>query len=380
MARQELWHALAPVLPDRVYAYAPSPVAAPVAPAVWIGRHDSLRWMPADCGCRSPSPPWPTAPTMPPKQWSIVSRRGCSRRSPWRPAMRWDGSTATTLDVSSDVVLRGVDVTVAVLAGAAHVLPTGPAHRPDPTNHHPNQRRPIVPGPNYFQITDGLLTFDAVDTGEVGYLPAWNAPGGGTVVDVVAADYDADAVTSAWSCQVSSAVLTPSAVTNDQTINPTFCQNQSVIPAPGISTWTLDVEIYQQIAVETGLDAFLFAHDAQELYFLIGFGGQVTTPTPAVNAPKAIGRCIGMPVAFGGAAYVPLTATFSLQVKGVPDIAYGSGAVVMAGRFTPPPSKGDRRSRPPSRGVRHDHPGRPVVGCGRRPTGPRVEGRQQSGR
>ena len=201
-----------------------------------------------------------------------------------------------------------------------------------------------MPGPNYFQITDGLLTFDAVDTGEAGYTAAWNAPGGATVVDVLPGDYAADAVTSSWSCQVSSAVLTPSAVTNDQTINPTFCQNQSVIPAPGISTWTLDVEIYQQIAVETGLDAFLFAHDAQELYFLIGFGGQVTTPTPGVNAPKAIGRCIGMPVAFGGAAYVPLTATFSLQVKGVPDIAYGSGAVVMAGQFTPPP-KADKSDK-----------------------------------
>ena len=194
-------------------------------------------------------------------------------------------------------------------------------------------------GPNYFQITDGLLTFDVVDTAEAGYTQDWKAPGGATVNDVLAADYDADAVTSAWSCQVQSAVLTPSAVTNDQTINATFCQNQSVIPSPGISTWTLDVEIYQQIAVETGLDAFLFANDAKELYFLIGFGGQVTTPAPAVNAPLAIGRVIGMPVAFGGAAYVPLTATFSLQVKGVPDIAYGSGAVVMSGQFTPPPSQ-----------------------------------------
>ena len=157
-------------------------------------------------------------------------------------------------------------------------------------------------------------------------------------------------------------MLTPSAVTNDQTINATFCQNQSVIPAPGISTWTLDVEIYQQIAVDTGLDAFLFAHDAQELYFLIGFAGEVTTPAPAVNAPKAIGRVIGMPVAFGGAAYVPLTATFSLQVKGVPDIAYGSGAVVMAGAYTPPPPKTAEPNRPPSRrGVRHDRTGRPVV-------------------
>ena len=193
-------------------------------------------------------------------------------------------------------------------------------------------------GPNYFQITNGVLAFETVDTAAAGYSPDWKAPDGATLTEVVMADYAADAVTSAWSCQVRSAVLTPSAVTNDQTIEATFCENQSVIPAPGISTWTLDVDIYQQIAIATGLDAFLFANDAKELYFLIGFGGEVTTPAPAVNAPKAIGRCVGMPVAFGGAAYVPLTATFSLQLKGVPDIAYGSGATVMAGAFTPPPA------------------------------------------
>lgn len=195
-----------------------------------------------------------------------------------------------------------------------------------------------MPGPQYFQITDGVLAFEVVDTAEVGYTDDWKAPGGATIDAVLMSDYSADATTSSWSCQVTSGVLTPSAVTNDQTVAATWCAPQTVTPSPGTSTWTLDIEIFQQLAVDTGLDAFLFAADAQELYFLIGLAGQVTTPTPAINKPKAIGRCIGMPVAFGGAGREPLTATFSLQVKGVPDIAYGSGAVVTAAGFRPPPS------------------------------------------
>jgi hypothetical protein len=193
-------------------------------------------------------------------------------------------------------------------------------------------------GPQYFQITDGVLAFELVNTADVGYDDTWKAPGGATIDTVVLADYAADAVTSSWSCQVTSGVLTPSAVTNDQTIAATWCAPQQVTPSPGTSTWTLDIEIFQQLAVDTGLDAFLFAADAQELYFLLGLAGQVTSPAPAINKPKAIGRCIGMPVAFGGAGREPLTATFSLQLKGVPDIAYGSGAVVTAAGFTPPPT------------------------------------------
>ena len=195
-----------------------------------------------------------------------------------------------------------------------------------------------MPGPSLFQITDGLLAFGAVDTAAAGYADTWKAPGGKTLSTVVMADYDADAVTSAWSCQVVSGALTPSAVTNDQTVNATFCVPSSVVPSPGTSTWTLDVEIYQQVAIETGLDAFLFAHDAAELYFLLGLAGEVTTPAPAVNPPHAIGRVVGMPVAFGGAAREPLTATFSLQLKGTPDIAFGSGATVTAAGFTAPPA------------------------------------------
>jgi len=196
-----------------------------------------------------------------------------------------------------------------------------------------------MPAPNFWQIIDGVLAFEVVDTAEAGYSPDWMAPGGKTLANVVLADYSADAATSAWSCQVTSGALTPSAVTNDQTLDATWCQPQQVIPSPGLSTWTLDVTIFQQIAVDTGLDAFLYAADAKELFFLIGLNGQVTTPTPGVNAPKAIGRCLGMPVTFGGAGRVPLTATFSLQVSGTPDIAFGSGATVTAAEgFTPPPA------------------------------------------
>ena len=48
-----------------------------------------------------------------------------------------------------------------------------------------------------FQIEDGTIAFDLVDTAAVGYIDAWQAPDGKTAATAVLADYDTDADTGA---------------------------------------------------------------------------------------------------------------------------------------------------------------------------------------
>src|SRR5262245_49014610 len=108
--------------------------------------------------------------------------------------------------------------------------------------------------PTYWQITNGLLAFATVDTAASGYLETWKAPGGKTTATVLMSDYDADAETAAWSCQVVSGALTPTSASNDITIDPTFCVAGKTIPQPQQASWTLDVDIYSQVAITSGLD------------------------------------------------------------------------------------------------------------------------------
>ncbi len=189
--------------------------------------------------------------------------------------------------------------------------------------------------PSVFQIEDGLLAFALVDKQAAGYDDTWQAPGGKTLATVTMADYSADAVTSNWSCQVTSGAITPSPNTNDRQVPSTFCVNGRTIPQPTATSYTLDVEFLQQLAIATGLDAFLFANDTLEAFYLLGLNGEGAT---TVNAPKSIGRCVLISSAFGGPARDNLTATISLQLVRKDDRAYGSGATVtMVEGFTPPP-------------------------------------------
>ncbi len=192
-----------------------------------------------------------------------------------------------------------------------------------------------MPDPSVFQIEDGLLAFALVDKQASGYLDSWQAPGGKTLATVTMADYEADAVTSNWSCQVTSGMITPSPNTNDRQVPSTFCVNGRTIPQPTATSYTLDVEFLQQVAIDTGLDAYLFANDTLEAYYVLGLNGEGAT---TINAPKSIGRCVLIASAFGGAARDNLTATISLQLVRKDDRAYGSGATVtMIEGFTPPP-------------------------------------------
>jgi len=171
-----------------------------------------------------------------------------------------------------------------------------------------------------FQIENGKLAFSVVDTEDAGYADTWQAPNGTTLLVAAIADYDADAAT--WSCQVTSAALTASPNQNEVTVPATFCQASSVVPQPGITSYSLDGEFLQDPNVMTGLSRFLFENDTEEAYFFLGLDG--------ANPPKAIGRCRLIAGNFGGAARENLTSSLSLPLSRKPDIAFG---VVGAGLY-----------------------------------------------
>jgi hypothetical protein len=184
--------------------------------------------------------------------------------------------------------------------------------------------------PFIWQIEDGVLALSVVDTAEVGYLPAWNAPAGHTQLTAVMAEDEADS--TFWRCQVTSGVLTPSADSTTQDVPATFCANGRTIPTPLQSTWTLDVEILQDphagpTTPTMGLAEYTYLHDSEEVYFLLGLNG---TDDP----PRAIGRVRMSPTAFGGGARTPLTATASWPVTQWPDIAWGTTGTTTTARTT----------------------------------------------
>ncbi|HKV67683.1 MAG TPA: hypothetical protein VJN72_06305 [Gaiellales bacterium] len=165
-----------------------------------------------------------------------------------------------------------------------------------------------------FEIQEGVLALALVDTAEVGYLPTWLAPAGGTVETVTEADYDVGSVT--WKCNVTSGMITSSPDTTTKNRSATFCQPAQNIPNPAATTFTLDVEFLQDPHVKTGLSRFLFENDVKEGYFLLGLN--------ADDPPKAIGRIRIQAGAFGGAAREDLTASLSLPLIGYPQIEFGN--------------------------------------------------------
>lgn len=184
--------------------------------------------------------------------------------------------------------------------------------------------------PATWRIENGVLAFADIDTAAVGYLPAWNAPGGGTASNVDYADYLADS--TFWGCQVTSAALTPSADSSTQDMPTTICQLGSTVPTPLQSTWTLDVEMIQDSHITTGvapaqtmsLAEYLYLHDAVAVYYYLGLDG--------VNkAPRAVGRAVLSAAAFGGVAGEILLASGSWPTSGKPDIEFGNQTITPTG-------------------------------------------------
>lgn len=149
-----------------------------------------------------------------------------------------------------------------------------------------------------FKIENGQFALAVVDTAAVGYLESWQAPGGLGVDAVTIADYT-DAVAQ-WSCQVQTMTIDPSANTNDETLEATWCEPAKTIPNPGQTSFAINGTAVADAHANDALQAFLYLHDTDEAYFYMGLGG------PAAP-PAAIGRCRIQASSFGGAGRTTLT-------------------------------------------------------------------------
>ena len=153
-----------------------------------------------------------------------------------------------------------------------------------------------------FQIENGVFALSLVDTAEVGYTEAWQAPGGKTVQTAVLADYTE--TNAQWSCQIQEATIDASAQTNDETIDATWCEPSKTVPNPGETTFAINGTFISDPHVAQGLWAFLYANDTKEAYFMMGLNGES-------GPPKAIGRLRVIAASFGGAGRTTLTGTLN---------------------------------------------------------------------
>lgn len=170
--------------------------------------------------------------------------------------------------------------------------------------------------PIIIEIEDGAFALAVVNKTAPSYNDTWQAPGGKQANAVVAADYATGG--DGWRCQVTKAVITASPSTTTKTKPATFCSKAEEVPNPGKTTYSLDTSFLQDPTVKAGLSAFLFEHDTDEAYFMVGLDG--------ANPPKAIGRLVLAAGNFGGSAGDNLTADVSLRLSGKPDIAFGTVA------------------------------------------------------
>ena len=176
-----------------------------------------------------------------------------------------------------------------------------------------------------FQIEQGVIAFQVVDTAEVGYDAAWLAHGGATVDEAVLADYEAGS--ASWTCQTTSGALTASQDTTTVDVPATFCNPARSIPQPAQTSYSLDLSFLQDPNVAAGLSAFLFENDTLEAYVLFGMAGSTDLPAAGtVNPPKLIGRVRLVAGTVGGAARTTLTADVSLPLSSKPQIMFGTGA------------------------------------------------------
>jgi hypothetical protein len=167
--------------------------------------------------------------------------------------------------------------------------------------------------PSIFQIEEGEFALALIDTGALGYLSTWNAPGGDTAETAALADYDTDA--DNWFAQVTSGQITASPNSNDRQVPATFGAAARVIPQPGETSYNLDIEWLQDSHLSTGLSRFLFDHDTEEAYFLLGMNDG--------EPPRAIGRVRLIAGSFGGPARDNLTSSVSLPLVRKPSISFG---------------------------------------------------------
>lgn len=168
---------------------------------------------------------------------------------------------------------------------------------------------------NRFKITDGVFALTVVDTAAVGYTDDWQTPGGLPIDDVTLADYtDTNAQ---WSCQVQTMTIDPSANTNDETVDATWCEPSKVIPNPGQTSFAINGTAIADAHTSESLQAWLYLHDTEEAYFYMGLAGEAAPPAAA-------GRVRIQSSSFGGAGSTTLLMTIgALPLSRRFDMWYG---------------------------------------------------------
>jgi hypothetical protein len=172
-----------------------------------------------------------------------------------------------------------------------------------------------------FQIEAGQFALEIVDKSEVGYSESWLAPGGKTVDTVTLADYDASSAT--FMCQVTAGALTATADTTTVDVPATFCSPAKSIPQPAETSYALELSMLQDPQVVAGISAYLFEHDVEEAYFLLGLNDDLP--------PRAIGRVRLQASTFGGEARTVLTADVTLPCSVKPSILFGTTVTATLG-------------------------------------------------
>ena len=135
-------------------------------------------------------------------------------------------------------------------------------------------------------------------------------------------------------------MLTPSADTSTVDVLATFCANGRTIPTPKQSTWTLDVEMFQDPQGRRRRRWARRVHVRQRRQRGVLHARAERHELP----PRAIGRVRMSPTAFGGAARTPLTATASWPVTQWPSIAWG--LTLAATMSTTSTDKADKADKP----------------------------------
>jgi len=165
-----------------------------------------------------------------------------------------------------------------------------------------------------FRIENGVLALSLVGDADDA---DWQTPGGITVDLITLAAYTTDPAEGIdLSCQVTSGALMSSPNTTTDTTPATFCSPEQTTTSVGVTSFTLDVSLLPDEDIAAGVSAFLYEHDTEEVYFLLGLDG--------VNPPKAVGRARCVAAQVGGDPKVTRTVSISLPVLRRPDIEFGN--------------------------------------------------------
>jgi hypothetical protein len=165
-----------------------------------------------------------------------------------------------------------------------------------------------------FRIENGVLAFELVDTAAVGYLPSWQAPMGGTLPTVTAADYDTS--TDNFQCQVVTGVLQSTPQSTTENLDGTWCDLPEVITIAGEDTFAVALDVYQDPNI-VGLSAYLYENRGKKAYAYFGMGTNPGDP------PTAIGVVTLSSVSIGGARSAN-RAQVTFPFDRAPDIQFGN--------------------------------------------------------